>query len=521
MSAEKQTQELVFPRSIGPYRIQRIIGRGAQGVVYLATVQNHPEQQVALKVIENRGNLDRSLIEPELLSRIEHPNIVKLLDYFYYEDRVVLVLEYIDGVNLETYLEKQGRLSPAEVSAFLIQMARALEHAHGRQIIHRDIKLSNVLVHQRGGRTHYVLSDFGVARIASGIQVNRRIGGTYQFMSPEQMRGRPGAQSDLWALGMIAYALLRGHLPFKGKTIQELYDSVMLNTPPPPSDGADPELEKIIYHLLEKRVEARTDSAVALLDELGLAAVKLTPAAQKRSKPSTWEAFVEQKRNQCRGNVYFCLLLGALPAGVIGEVLILAASYLIYLTYLQRMRRAYLIFAVLGLCIGAYIEGEMTNLVISWVGSNEFRSVWHGVGSIWVTIWLYLTCYFAIAARRHNRELLLLRGIRVSDGTAAQILPPLQEFVRVNPGDLAVCQRYVEALLGAGRLREAAVEARLMLRTDPYNVGATLLLANAYCALGLHRACVTLCDAYLAVTGYCFEFADLRERSVLAAGGER
>ena len=136
-------------------------------------------------------------------------------------------------------------------------MANALAHAHGNNIIHRDIKLSNILFTGEPKNPRFVLVDFGISRMAEGIQTIKRLGGTYYYMAPEQLRGRPCEQSDLWSLGVCAYTLLTGIKPFEGNTEKEISKKIQLSIPQAPSEisgGIDPNLETILFHLLEKQL---------------------------------------------------------------------------------------------------------------------------------------------------------------------------------------------------------------------------------------------------------------------------
>lgn len=135
--------------------------------------------------------------------RLNHPNIIRLKDYFLYAGKLVLVTEYIEGIDLQSYLDQQGKLSQRELKLFMSQMASALSHAHTNNIIHRDLKLSNILVTEEDHDLKFVLVDFGISRMAEGIQTIKRVAGTYYYMAPEQLRGRPCEQSDLWALGIM------------------------------------------------------------------------------------------------------------------------------------------------------------------------------------------------------------------------------------------------------------------------------------------------------------------------------
>jgi hypothetical protein len=151
---------------------------------------------------------------------------------------------------------------------------------------------------------------------------------------------------------------------------------------------------------------------------------------------------------------------------------------------------------LLFLSLGAYIPGFFIVLLLSIAVSQ--------VGLLPAAV------YFFSQSRRLHRELSLRRAIVLSSAQRKEYLTHLKSFHDLHPEDLHLHQKYVEALLAAERHREAVVEARLVLRQDAYNFGASLLLAHAYFELGLYEACTATCNAYLAVTGYCFEFAELR-----------
>lgn len=441
-------------------------------MVYLARHRNHPHEPVALKVIESRGSLDKLLLEPAILAQLDHPGIIHLRDYFLDQDRVVLALEYVDGMNLQAYAEQCRRLPPDEVREFMRQLASALDYAHQHQILHRDIKPSNILVQDKDGRVRFVLVDFGVSRIAGGIQLQRRVGGTYHFMAPEQLRGRAAKQSDLWGLGVAAYLLLSGELPFGGSSLSEVTRNVIYKEPVSPSQLAgvsDPELDAIIFRLLEKQVERRTNSARELLNELGIS----TQPARERSAPSvnsvdrsTWEIVAE--RSLGRSSLLSRLFLTLCVVNRIGEVVLFPIFFV-----------------------------TMVLLLIA----------------------APLVTHQYLKSRRLEREILLWRFFRAEPGNSTLMLATLRKYLDSHPYDLVVYQRYVQALLDAGDPRQAAAEAQIMLNIDPYNMAGSLLLAHSYFELGLYHLATRVCDNYLAVSGYCFEFTDLKERCLSLDSG--
>ncbi len=324
------------------YILLEEIGRGGHGIVYQGYHNHRPKETLAIKIIEDTGNLDTLLVEPDLLSRLNHPNIIRLKDYFLYQGKLILVTEYIDGIDLNTYLEEQGRLNSKEVKIFLIQMASALVEAHANNIVHRDIKLGNILVTGNDQNRRFVLVDFGISRMAEGIQTVKRLAGTYYYMAPEQLRGRPCEQSDLWGLGVCAYALLTGIKPFEANTQEDLSQKILLSIPKAPSEileQIDSKLEEIIFHLLEKEPINRTASASELLREIKkLPKFKDLPSivATQNSKQSqslipTWEQedMAQLKKSWIRFWIF--VFLAVLPYGIVSDVLSLSGAIVFYL----------------------------------------------------------------------------------------------------------------------------------------------------------------------------------------------
>ncbi len=258
---------------VGQYVIEQEIGKGAFGVVYLGHHQSSEQDRVAIKVLENNGHMEQQMAEPEMLSRLNHPNIVRLREYFVHGDRLIIVLDYISGGDLKSALESGRVFSQDEVSELLRSMASALAFAHERNIVHRDIKMANIMLDDSNGQLRFILTDFGIGRVAEGVQDRPNTGGTYLFMAPEQFRGRPVPQSDLWAVGVVAYYLLTGKMPFRGDTLHELSHSILYSNPNAPSIAAgkqiDEKLDLLVAQLIEKSLNERVSSAKELLRLLG------------------------------------------------------------------------------------------------------------------------------------------------------------------------------------------------------------------------------------------------------------
>lgn len=520
---------------LNKYILTEEIGRGGHGIVYRAYHEENVSEAVAVKIIEDTGNIDSLLIEPELLSRLNHPNIIRLKDFFIHAGKLVLVTEYIDGIDLQSYFSNRGNLTAEEVGTFLTQIADALSHAHTNNIIHRDIKLSNVLFTGETQNPRFVLVDFGISRMAEGIQTVKRVAGTYYYMAPEQLRGRPCEQSDLWSLGVCAYTLLTGIKPFEGKTEEDLSKRILFSIPKLPSQslkGIDSDLENIILHLLEKQLINRTASANELFDELKLwnrsTASLLTKndrLANERHSITTTNAWEQKKVADTRRSwilfwIFFSLT--TLIDGILGTAISLGGLITFYLG--QSKRNIYytlfgIFFLFVGFCITAILFGEIytayvSNCTASGQDQTSCDLAYLNLNSIRYLLNLPLTIvavHYLAKTKQLRESLSLHRALRNASLDDEKTISLLNNFVDLNPGNMNVRQKYIELLLFNRRFKEAVVESKLSLEIDPYNFGLSLLLANGYFEVGLYEECIKVCDGYLAVTGYSFEFSDLKD----------
>ena len=523
---------------VGPYTVDRKIGEGAHGSVYAAHHRDDPATKVALKVVENRGNLDRLLLEPEILSKLRHPGIVGLQDYFIHHDRLVLSLEFLSGDDLKNWLHSHGPLSASEVRDFLRQMASALQHAHEAGVLHRDIKPANIIVVQQQDGPRYVLTDFGISRISEGLQVSRKTGGTYHFMAPEQLRGRPTAQSDIWALGVVAYQLLTGELPFVGETVKELAAEVLYKSPEPlassAKDFSDETLATIIYGTLEKQPANRIDSAAVLLEQLGGDHPANVPVSQAaRVQALTIDVQAQRKMRRYTIGCVLSALLWSGPLLTIPTMIVLTGLWCFYqgqraIFHRQLLKgSSFTLGGLLLMLIGyavtqAFLPAVLAGLHAGGIDVNEFGSAII-LGStisivLFSVIFVPLTTYLFSRIRAQHREIGLRRAITKNSGDTDKQLDILGAMAQELTEDLVVRQKYAEALLAHGRQKEAVVEAKLMLNEDPYNMAAGLLLAHSYFELGLYELTISVCDAFLDVAGYCFEFRELRSQASQSAG---
>jgi serine/threonine protein kinase len=258
---------------VGDYRLLCWLGGGGFGNVYLAE-QVHDGQQVALKVLQIRltsQNDLRAFITEARTIRLRHPHIVPLLDFgLSREDTPFLVMEYAPGGTLRDHYPRGIRMPLHTVVEYAAQVASALQYAHERHLIHRDVKPENMLVREDGS---ILLSDFGIATAApssSSFGGEQGMAGTVAYMAPEQVQGRPRAASDQYALAVVIYEWLAGRLPFQGSAVEMAMQHA--TQPPPPLRALAPEIpaavEAVIFKALAKDYRERFASMQEFISAL-------------------------------------------------------------------------------------------------------------------------------------------------------------------------------------------------------------------------------------------------------------
>ncbi len=282
-----------YPRKIGKYEVQGILGRGGMGVVYKA-FDPAIHRQVAIKTI-TKSTLDPSEIqyavarfrhEAQAVGRLTHPRIAAIFDYGEDEDLAYIVMELVNGKSLYEHLQNKAKFDLAEIGEIIRQLLDGLGYAHAQGVVHRDIKPSNILINDDG---RIKISDFGIAHLdSSSLTQVGEIMGSPGYMSPEQFTGEePDARTDIYSAGVIAYELLTGRKPFTGSNV-EIMRQVIGEQPDKPSKinpRISVQLDWAAHKALAKKREDRFQTA----REFALAFVQGIAASLRTAKSAADE----------------------------------------------------------------------------------------------------------------------------------------------------------------------------------------------------------------------------------------
>ncbi|GCE26739.1 hypothetical protein KDA_22230 [Dictyobacter alpinus] len=275
-------------QSLGHYRITRLIGRGGMATVFLA-LDSYLNREVALKVFKARDDVQDTFLrrferEAQIVAQLEHPNILTVYEYGRYNGMAYFAMPYLSAGSLRNYLRSQQPLSPPHALDLLAPILRALQYAHDRGLIHRDIKPDNMLFK---ADQSLVLSDFGLVKVLpdegdgdafSAFESHTNsIMGTPQYMSPEQIQGKAVPASDIYSMGIVLYELLTGHVPFVADTAIGVMTMHLYEQPDPlcqQHPDVSAALEAVVLRALEKDAGQRYQRPIDFLYALMQAIVR-------------------------------------------------------------------------------------------------------------------------------------------------------------------------------------------------------------------------------------------------------
>jgi serine/threonine-protein kinase len=279
-----EPDELVGQLIAGRYRVTSRIGEGGMGVVYRCR-QMPADRLVAMKMLHataEPGWVDRFLTEVRACAKLTHPNTIRIFDFGATEDgRLFMTMELLDGISLRTALA-QGPIQPRRALKIVMQCAGSLAEAHTKGIIHRDIKPDNVFLLDLENSPDFVkLLDFSIAKMEGGMRTQTGlVVGTPEYMSPEHAQGYPlDPRSDVYALGIVAYEMVCGRVPFTNEDMTAVLVMQIQEPPPPLPPSIPPGVQQIIGKALAKNPAHRYQSAAEMLHHCQLVFADLNQGA--------------------------------------------------------------------------------------------------------------------------------------------------------------------------------------------------------------------------------------------------
>lgn len=276
----------------GRYEIIRHIGSGGMATVYLA-LDPILNREVAIKFLRLSSNSDENALrrferEAYSIAELNHPNIVDIYDIGDNEDGNYIVMEYVDGIDLKRYIKENQPLAPATVQDILAQILDGMQTAHDHFVIHRDLKPQNIMIKPDGT---VKIMDFGIAVISTETSITQTntIIGSVHYLSPEQARGGSATpQSDIYALGIVGYEMLTGHVPFDGESAVSIAIQ-HFQEPLPDISAARSDvpmaMQNVIYHATAKEPSDRYESCQAMRQDL-LTALNMEREGEERFTPA-------------------------------------------------------------------------------------------------------------------------------------------------------------------------------------------------------------------------------------------
>ena len=361
------------------YRIEKVIGLGGMAVVFMATDLSYG-RTVAVKMLredmaKDITNVKRFENESKAVVLLEHDNIVKIYDVNVDGDLKYFVMEYLEGITLKEYIKKKGKLNSDEVISCAEQILRALEHAHSKGVIHRDIKPQNVMLLKNG---QIKVTDFGIAKLPSAetVTMEDKAIGTVYYISPEQASGKKvDSRTDLYSLGALLYEMSTGVLPFDGDNSVSIALKHIKEDPVPPRelDKRIPEgLEQLIVKAMKRPLDERFQTASEMLSLT--MKLKRNPQSNLRLKKKVGHTATKERG----GTAMFPIILGATCAFLIA--LAVAGVHLINVFFIAPSSRddEFKVGNYVSLFYSETLENELeelfTKVTIEYAYSDKYES---------------------------------------------------------------------------------------------------------------------------------------------------
>jgi serine/threonine protein kinase len=291
-------REVSVGETLDQYKLTEVIARSGMASIFKA-IDTESGQTVAIKVPYLQFESDvifysRFQREEEVVRRLEHPNIIKVLTPRH-KSRMYIAMEFVDGISMRELMRRERPMKPGKALGYAIQICEALVYMHAQKVVHRDLKPENILATSDGTLK---IMDFGIALDESARRLTwsglSSTIGTPDYMAPEQVSGRRGdARTDIYALGVMLYEMLTGNLPYVGTNVYNVMRAKTNEDPHPPTEfvkDLDPRLEEIILHAIERVPKNRYASATEMLADMRDPAQVVPRGRAEQLKPRSLRA---------------------------------------------------------------------------------------------------------------------------------------------------------------------------------------------------------------------------------------
>ncbi|HSL66136.1 MAG TPA: serine/threonine-protein kinase [Gaiellaceae bacterium] len=271
--------------AVAGFRLERVLGRGGMSVVYIAT-DERLGRQIALKLLapqlsEDERFRERFLRESRIAASLDHSGIVPIYDAGEADGHLYIAMRYVEGTSLKALLRDEGALDAARAVDLVAQIAGALDYAHARGLVHRDVKPANALIAREGGSEHVYLADFGLTKQAtsqSGLTETGQFLGTADYTAPEQIERKPvDRRADVYSLGCVLYECLTGEPPFRSDSLMGVLWAHVSAPPPRPSEGR-PDVPRALDEVVARAMAKAPADRFGTAQELAAAARAAMPA---------------------------------------------------------------------------------------------------------------------------------------------------------------------------------------------------------------------------------------------------